>query len=89
MTSLKDILDYEALPEEVKKLAEVYFADKIAEAEEQYGKGWDEGYAEGSSESDGTVGDLEEDKEELQELINKLEERIAELEDKLLNLSDD
>ena len=85
MTSIKDILDYEALPEEVRRIADSFHGDR-------YSAGYETAVDEMRSEISGLEDDIEEledDKRRLENEITQLEDKIAELEDKLLNLSDD
>lgn len=35
MSSLRDVLDYEELPEEVRKIAEKYFSERISTMQEK------------------------------------------------------
>lgn len=87
--SVADVLSYEQLPEDIKTIAEKYFAEKIVELEEKISKledaveeareeGYDAGYDAGKEIRDDEVEDLESHIETLELRISELEEELAE-----------
>ena len=72
-TSLKDLTDYEALPEDFRELAKKYWTNK---GQEEYARGFTEGKEEEVDR--GEIDDLEDEVALLKERIEELEEELEE-----------
>jgi len=71
--NVKDLLDYEALPEETRRLAESYWKSEVLKAQEEADEQYDKGYSAGEDASSDEIAGLEEEIEALKERIEELE----------------
>ena len=71
--NVKDLLDYEALPEETRRLAQSYWKSEVLKAQEEADEQYDKGYDAAESDSSSEIARLEEEVEELEERIKELE----------------
>lgn len=74
--NVKDLLDYEALPEETRRLAEAYWRTEVLKAQEEADEQYDKGYDAGETDSSNEIAGLEEEIEELKEKIASLEDDV-------------
>lgn len=71
--NVKDLLDYEALPEETRRLAESYWRSEVLKAQEEADEQYDKGYERGRVDPLNEIEGLEEEIEELKAKIAELE----------------